>query len=74
MNEKINCLEAVRADIGEKAFKFSLVKIVVNDYIEAMKSRDMKLSRSSVLSKVNLILTTHGSEKVSYGYLRNVGF
>ncbi|TDL80964.1 hypothetical protein [Peribacillus frigoritolerans] len=74
MDEKISYLEAVREDIGEKAFKFSLAKIVVNNYIEVMKSRNMKLSRSLVLSKVNLILTTHGSEKVSYGYLRNVGY
>lgn len=35
--------------------------IVVNDYIEVMLLRDMKPSRKSMLSKVNLILKSHNT-------------
>ncbi|WP_029567184.1 hypothetical protein [Metabacillus indicus] len=70
MNYKLHCLEAVRDDIGEKRYRTSLIQVIANYYEEAYGGK--KVNKSSMLTFINLMLTSRGLEEISYSYVKKL--
>ncbi|KEZ47743.1 hypothetical protein AZ46_0220335 [Metabacillus indicus LMG 22858] len=74
MKCKIESLEVVREDIGEKIFRSSLANIIIKHYVEVLEARNLKINRRTMLSIVNFILSAHGASDISYSYVKKLGF
>lgn len=76
MKDKIKTLEVLRADLGEKQFRSTMIRIVaisiINQWIEKRSTYSKGLSRVQVVERINLTLRNYGIEPVSYSYIKQL--
>ncbi len=70
VKEKLSCLQLLKNDIGDEAFRTTVARIYSEFYIRRVEYEGKEVRKIDVLRYVNEILVDNGVKPLSYSYFK----